>query len=92
MIICRRILIAVLLLAVLSVAALPTAVWGQQVREGEVVLQEVPLALEAPGYHQYVSAYHDGESFYVDIIVLFERLGFEVRHIPPVVEALDVSR
>ena len=81
----RHILIAALLATVLSIAAAPTAALAQQVREGEVVLQEVPLALEAPGYHQYVTAYHDGESFYVDIVRLFERLGFEVRHVPPVV-------
>ncbi|MFQ5569853.1 MAG: hypothetical protein ACE5G0_09275 [Rhodothermales bacterium] len=86
----RRIYVAALILAV--GALLPMAALAQQVREGEVVLQEVPLALEAPGYYRYVSAYHDGESFYVDVVELFRLLGFEIRHVPPVVEALDASR
>ena len=86
----RYICVAALILAV--GAGLPRAASAQQVLEGEVVLQEVPLALEAPGFYQYVSAYHDGETFYVDITRLFRLLGFEVRHVPPVVEALDASR
>lgn len=90
--ICKHVLTLVLFLTVLSVAMLPPAAWGQQVLEGEVVLQEVPLALEAPGFYRYVSAYHDGASFYVDLVALFEALGFDVRLVPPVVEALDATR
>lgn len=86
----RHIYVAALILAVGTL--LPTAASAQQVQEGDVVLQEVPLALEAPGFYRYVNAYHDGETFYVDIVRLFRLLGFEVRHVPPLVEALDAAR
>ncbi len=86
--------ILVRLAVVLAFAILPCAVAPAQDgrREGEVVLQEVPLALEAPGSYRYVSAYYDGARFYVDIARLFKLLGFEVRILPPKVEALDASR
>ncbi len=79
---------------VLAFVILPCAVAPAQDarQEGEVVLQEVPLALEAPGSYRYVSAYYDGARFYVDIARLFKLLGFDTRLVPPVLEALDASR
>ena len=65
---------------------------AQSVHADGVVLHAVPLSVEAPGYHGIVRAFHDGETFYVDVSGLFELLGFTVFRKGAVIEALDVSR
>ena len=62
-----------------------------QVPDGKVYL-EVPLMVQAPGFHSVVRAYHDGERFFVDAALLFERLGYTVERQGLQLVASDVDR
>ena len=69
------------------------AVWpayGQQ--PPEKLFLEVPMMLDAPGQQQVIRTWHDGEHFFVDTVMLLEKLGFNVRVDQLKVTALDANR
>ena len=43
------------------------------------VFLEVPMFLDAPGRQQMIRAWHDGEHFFVDAVMLLELLNFNVQ-------------
>ncbi len=58
----------------------------------QAILQEVPLMVEAPGFHRLVRGYHDGDQFYVDAPQFFEALGFHTAMEGASLVALDARR
>lgn len=64
--------------------------YGQQ--PSEKLFLEVPMMLDAPGQQQVIRTWHDGEHFFVDAVMLLEKLGFNVRVDQLKVTALDANR
>ena len=80
----------VVLIATLCLPAKAVAL--QVVRGDGPVLLEVPLMVQAPGFHAVVRAYHDGERFFVDAAPFFERLGYTVERHGLQLQAADTGR
>ena len=57
----------------------------------EKVFLEVPMLLEAPQHQKMIRAWHDGERFYVDAVMLLSELGFAVTSENATVTALDID-
>ena len=52
----------------------------------------VPVAVQAPGLHTFLKAYHDGERLYVDIVQLLELIGYAVVVLGDTLSAVDAER
>ncbi len=65
---------------------------AQDAVSSDVVFLEVPIVVQAPGFHKFIKAYSDGEEFYIDMVDLLRLLGFRVDQKEGVLSAMDMNR
>ena len=59
---------------------------------GQTILTEAPLRFHAPGYQDIVRAYYDGTRFWIDPVVILEKVGYEITQDSTYLEAVDRNR